>query len=130
VFRLRKWAVKNWKKLISDLLEGSFDCVRVVLNAYLGMGQSGGGMLCGGQSIFQSGNKPQSELQFQRGVSLESQFDSYAHSWNKSVWCHASAVPTTSPSLQRRPTHIYKRESQAIPGSPSTLCISKLRHFS
>ena len=30
--------------LYSDLLEGSYDCVdRVVLNAYFGMGQSGGG---------------------------------------------------------------------------------------
>jgi len=31
--------------LYSDLLEGSYDCVdRVVLNAYFGMGQTGGGL--------------------------------------------------------------------------------------
>lgn len=31
--------------LYNDLLEGSYDCVdRLVLNAYFGMGQTGGGM--------------------------------------------------------------------------------------
>jgi hypothetical protein len=31
--------------LYSSLLEGSYDCVdRVVLNAYFGMGQTGGGL--------------------------------------------------------------------------------------
>src|ERR1017187_6460287 len=31
--------------LYSDLLEGSYDCVdRIVLNAYFGMGQTGGGL--------------------------------------------------------------------------------------
>ena len=41
--------------LYSDLLEGSYDCVdRVVLNAYFGMGQTGGGLRVWWRELFGS----------------------------------------------------------------------------
>ena len=43
--------------LYSDLLEGSYDCVdRVVLNAYFGMGQTGGGLRVWWRALYGSDN--------------------------------------------------------------------------
>jgi hypothetical protein len=52
---LRKIMPDQLSTLYSDLLEGSYDCVdRVVLNAYFGMGQTGGGLRVWWRELFGS----------------------------------------------------------------------------